>query len=443
MVARHLSQHDLTICLRVCQAWKELYHPRLWHHIDIYWDNNEIRRRDISRALKANGHLIHCLKFRSEVYDVLSTFLPFCPPTFQQLVSAEFDCSLEFVLDKDIAQFINLSSARWRRLTFRESIRPKLGIEFGPKSFKALFKHADTLEIFRMETRNSVAEKYIDQLLCTAPKLKELYLFGNYESIIGGWLDARVIAKSEWVCSDLEVFHCRIGNIPRPEITRTIARKTASKRVKRGTHEESVGLQRQIYSKLARHTKLRELRLGLRMDTKSVDYFRGNKEYWRQYDCLAMTVESGLDLLKGLKDLRVVGLEDMEIYIDGDTEQSWFAENWPNATIGQTDYFTDADNAPIHPDEWTAICRFLEICAPIDLKLIHMIPDTTIEAKHNRRYDCLVMFLDSGLDLLKGLKDLQEVELYFMDVGIGNAAEEAWVAENWPKARIGRTIYAS
>jgi hypothetical protein len=351
MVARHLNQHDLTVCLRVCRAWKELYLPRFWHHIDIYWDKNESRRRNISRALKANGHLIHSLKFRSEVYEVLRTFLPFCPPTFQQLTSAEFECSLEFVYDADIAQFINLSSAEWRRLVFRESIRPKLGIEFGPKSFEALFKHAKSLEIFRMETRNSTAEKNIDRLLCTAPKLKELYLSGNYETILGGWLDARVIVNSEWVCADLEVFHCRIGNIPRPDITRTIARKSASKHVKRGTKEESVGLQRQIYSKLARLTKLQELRLGLQMDTKSADYFRGNKEFWRQYDCLAMTVESGLDLLKGLKDLRIVGLEDMEIYIDGDAEQSWFEENWPNVTIGQTDYFTDADNAPVHPDE--------------------------------------------------------------------------------------------
>ena len=259
MVAHYLTQHDLTVCLRVCRAWKEMYHPRLWEHIDIYWDKNETRRRAISRALKANGHLIHSLKFRSEVYCVLEDFLPFCPPKFQQLTSAEFDCSLEFVNDPDIAQFIDMSSAKWRRLVFRESIRPKLGIEFRFKSFEALLKHADTLEIFRLETRNSVEVKLIDQLLCAAPRLKELYLSGNYETHLGGWLDAREIVQSEWVCQDLEVFCCRIGNIPRPEITRTICQKPATKRhVKSGTMEESIDLQRRVYAKLARLTKLRD-----------------------------------------------------------------------------------------------------------------------------------------------------------------------------------------
>ncbi|KAF9126621.1 hypothetical protein BGX30_015159, partial [Mortierella sp. GBA39] len=300
----------------------------------IYWDKKETRRRAISRALKANGHLIHSMKFRSEVYCVLEDFLRFCPPKFQQLTSAEFDCSLEFVNDPDIAY-----SAKWRRLVFRESIRPKLGIEFSRKSFEALLKHAGTLEIFRLETRNSVEDTHIDQLLCTAPRLKELYLSGNYDTSLGGWLDARTIVKSEWVCQDLEVFRCRIGNISRPEITRTICRKPAAKRhVKRGTMEESINLQRQVYAKLARLTKLRVLRLGLPMDTNSKDYSRGNKEYWRQYDCLAMTLESGLDILKRLGSLRTVGLEDMEIYIDDDKEQTWFAENWPHATIGQSDY---------------------------------------------------------------------------------------------------------
>ncbi|KAF8934774.1 hypothetical protein BGZ47_010214 [Haplosporangium gracile] len=229
--------------------------------MEVYTEGDKEKAwHDISRTLKANGHLIHSLKFRSELDCVLDDFLPFCPPKFQKLTSAEFESTLEFVLDKEKL--------------------PK----FGPLSFEALLKHADTIEIFRMETRNSVEEKHIDQLLCTAPKLNELYLSGNFKTTLGGWLDALVISQSEWVCLDLEVFHCRIGNIPRPEITRTISRKPASKHVKSGTQEESIELQRLVYAKLARFTKLRELRLGLQMDTKSADYYRGNKEYWRQYD---------------------------------------------------------------------------------------------------------------------------------------------------------------
>ncbi|KAG0368595.1 hypothetical protein BGX24_002763, partial [Mortierella sp. AD032] len=93
---------------------------------------------------------------------------------------------------------------------------------------------------------------------------------------------------------------------------------------------------------LGRLTKLRELRLGLSVDpTRYPNYQRGDREIYRQYDCLAMTLDSGLDLLKGLKELRVVGLEDMEVYIDGDGEQSWFAEHWPLAKIGYEDYRED------------------------------------------------------------------------------------------------------
>lgn len=60
------------------------------------------------------------------------------------------------------------------------------------------------------------------------------------------------------------------------------------------------------------------------------------RSYYKLYDCLAMILDSGLGLLRGLKNLRIVGLEDMEIYIDGDSERSWFAENWPDAKISTT-----------------------------------------------------------------------------------------------------------
>lgn len=143
-----------------------------------------------------------------------------------------------------------------------------------------------------------------------------------------------------WVCSELEVFECQIGIIPRPDITRNILDGPASGHACDGTTQESIDLQRKVYAKLAQLTKLRELTLGFPIHTK-YKYKHGDKEYYRQYDCLVMTLESGLDLLKRLKELRVVGLEDMEVYGDGEKEQSWFAEHWPHATIGVTDYSTD------------------------------------------------------------------------------------------------------
>lgn len=40
-----------------------------------------------------------------------------------------------------------------------------------------------------------------------------------------------------------------------------------------------------------------------------------------------MNLGSGLDLLKGLKELKVV------VYVKGEKERAWFKEKWPHATI--------------------------------------------------------------------------------------------------------------
>lgn len=46
-----------------------------------------------------------------------------------------------------------------------------------------------------------------------------------------------------------------------------------------------------------------------------------------------MSLESGLDLLANLGDLRRVDLEDMNVEIGNPAEQAWVAEHWPLATV--------------------------------------------------------------------------------------------------------------
>ena len=48
----------------------------------------------------------------------------------------------------------------------------------------------------------------------------------------------------------------------------------------------------------------------------------------RLYECLAMTLDSGLDLLRDLNKLERVGLQDMEVYV-GEMEREWMEANWP------------------------------------------------------------------------------------------------------------------
>ncbi|KAF9152778.1 hypothetical protein BG015_004733 [Linnemannia schmuckeri] len=288
-------------------------------------------------ALRTNSNLIQSIRLvcLHQTHESLGIFWEHCPPNLPQLDSMQI--SGQFTPTWMLLPFYHPSSSlvKWKKLVFRmEGYR---SYTYGRDFFGALYKHARTLEVLRLEMRAYVMGDRVDRLMLLAPNLKELYILGDYMDGNGGYLDARELVKADWVCTDLEVFACRIRNIPRFDITRPIGRDFGRERVQQnqdGTLEESIELQRQVYSKLARFTRLRELQLGFPVNSRTSYYkHRRDEEKYRQYDCLAMTLESGLDLLRGLKDLSTVGLEDMEVYIHDDKKQTWFAEHWPHATF--------------------------------------------------------------------------------------------------------------
>ncbi|KAG0273735.1 hypothetical protein BGZ95_010477 [Linnemannia exigua] len=174
-----------------------------------------------------------------------------------------------------------------------------------------------------MEIKSSLSSQQTNHLLCSAPNLKELYFACTHEVNLGGWLEAGAIVQSDWICNNLEVLACKISEIPRPDITREIYFLEPDRHLHPGSPQRSMELQRQVYSKLAKLTKLRELRLGFVLDSTHPSYALEDEEIFRQYDCLAMTLESGLDLLKNLQNLQVVDLSNMEVYIDGESERSF------------------------------------------------------------------------------------------------------------------------
>lgn len=53
-----------------------------------------------------------------------------------------------------------------------------------------------------------------------------------------------------------------------------------------------------------------------------------------QYGCLEMTLESGLDQLKSLKNLRVLGVQRMAQRI-GIKEVQWMTQHWPKLRVIQ------------------------------------------------------------------------------------------------------------
>ncbi|KAF9120646.1 hypothetical protein BGW39_011205 [Mortierella sp. 14UC] len=354
-IAPFLSQQDLARCLCVCRAWKALFHSHFWTHIDLDWDgDNKAWQRNVGRALKANRHLVRSIKLRLHEDDHFQSFLKQCPPVFPLLTSADLKAPFEDdYADHKVLRFANLSSEGWKRLIFRKVKDAMSILEFDKYPFEQFLRCvAPTLEVFRTYSLSLVRMREVNRLLRTALNLKELYIYGGADIVGENWLDAEAIVDTEWVCENLEVFACRIGNIPRPDITRDINSSPAEYRVREGSMQESIDLQHQMYTKLARFSKLRELTLGFPLDAEEVANDDRYKEHYQQYDCLAMTLDSGLDLLKGLRKLRKVGLVDMEVYIDGEREQAWFKEHWPNVKFEVSDEIADEENEGASAGEW-------------------------------------------------------------------------------------------
>ncbi|KAF8946049.1 hypothetical protein BGZ47_001434 [Haplosporangium gracile] len=176
-------------------------------------------------------------------------------------------------------------------------------------------------------------------------------------------LSAKDLATGEWVCKDLETFHCAIKDIPRPDIKTQKNGRPLVGRMHRGdSMEESFRVQRLVYEQLGRLWKLRELVLGYRScegDERFGGFATDEDRGWEQgiteadsysvdsassptspaapnnindvddsdengckdqeededmptgllYDCLAMSLESGLGLLGGLTELKWLSLE--------------------------------------------------------------------------------------------------------------------------------------
>ncbi|KAG0051285.1 hypothetical protein BGZ89_003601, partial [Linnemannia elongata] len=324
MFISHLTQFELACCIHVCKAWSKMTHPFLWRDIrdppptykiddsndddnddnDIYnfnYDEYKKPRYDhhdtkgvtacaSSGALEKNGHLVESISIQTSMF-FLDSFLTGCPSTFPRLKSlsidgAEYSDGSEYNNDeseKDLAQLLDRCSAGLRLFSFSPRLenfewthRDREGYKIGDKTVEALIKHAATLEVVR---------------------------FG-----------------------DLEVFGCAIRGIPLPEIPRT---PIIQGKVRSGTHQESLDLQRQVYTKLARFTKLRELRLSTQLDEWTNEYRKISKRHVWQYDCLSMTLESGLDVLKDLQNLRAVELWYLDNGICNAEEMEWFQTNWP------------------------------------------------------------------------------------------------------------------
>ncbi|KAF9079418.1 hypothetical protein BGX23_004145, partial [Mortierella sp. AD031] len=126
------------------------------------------------------------------------------------------------------------------------------------------------------------------------------------------------------------VFKIKITCIPRPDVTKLLDGRQRDDALKETRAQVGKQLQKRIYERLSRFINLEELCLGHgakenRRLSHSDDAIDG-EDY--QYECLEMTLESGLDQLKGLKNLRVLDVRMMAQRI-GLKEVQWMTQYWP------------------------------------------------------------------------------------------------------------------
>ncbi|KAF9084441.1 hypothetical protein BGX23_010515 [Mortierella sp. AD031] len=317
-----------------------------------------LRRLPVLRTLWIN--LTHYMPFS---YETLThTLRNSCPHLF--------DCVFEgAVADADLSLLLSQASNRgWRTLIFKSKF-----VGLGPKSIEAILQHAaGTLETIRFDNSGPLLRSHhVHRLLCTAPNLKRFVgllddrsqekdvrldageVFGETSTIAPGYS-----TFSDWACVSLESFRCKIIGIPRPDLkTRTNGRPLTGPlhSTDNYTLEDSYRLQRQIYSQLGRLCNLKELCLGSDYHAGATNFAILRSERWREgtyYDalniqqgrqdeCLSMTLESGLDLLSGLKELRGISLSGMQTGFWKPAEQEWTRKHWPKLKPGYWDPYWD------------------------------------------------------------------------------------------------------
>ncbi|KAF9139459.1 hypothetical protein BGX30_007925 [Mortierella sp. GBA39] len=317
-------------------------------------------------------HLCLSVTMRLYIKEIAETLSTSCPALNVGVFGGQ-DLDLT---DQELAMLIESSAGGWRILAVDTHCI------FGPLSAAAVVvggRHARTLENFRVTTGNlDFPSPMIQELLCTATRLKRF----EGRSFHRDWapmihISAKDLVQGEWACKDLETFHCAIKDIPRPDIkTRKNGRPLVGRMHRGDSMEESLRLQRLVYEQLGRLRKLRELVLGYRscdgderfggfvtdedlgweQGITEADYFstdsptsssnikdgagsdvdEGNEEDEEDedmptgllYDCLAMSLESGLELLRGLTELKWLSLEGTSHCVK-EGERKWMANQWP------------------------------------------------------------------------------------------------------------------
>ncbi|KAK3811115.1 MAG: hypothetical protein J3Q66DRAFT_58902 [Benniella sp.] len=227
-------------------------------------------------------------------------------PNLDKLILRESNSS-----DNDVAALLSSSHHGWREIT----LRGKLTAIKGP-AMEVLMQQCPVLEKLVVDRCEYFPGGDTVRVLASSPNLHTLIDSIDHTSMTTR-IHASIFADRyphtgslrEWACeASLTSLRIRITGVPRPDVPRC--------RVLESHPGQGREIQSQVYDRLARLTKLESLWLGERI------FPRG------QFDCLELSLESGLHKLSGLKSLKELGVVSLALKV-GVEEVQWMTENWP------------------------------------------------------------------------------------------------------------------
>ncbi|KAF9146050.1 hypothetical protein BGX30_004743 [Mortierella sp. GBA39] len=257
----------------------------------------------------------------------------------------------EFVPDAVVASVLSANRKGWRNVSV-----PTLDT----LSSEALVQHSITLESLQVKDTPGFTSAQMCQILSTSPYLHTFMILAEGECmdphvshiLAEDFIDLDPVTNSlrPWPCaSTLKLFRAKILGIPRPDITLTYYGCTRGEPAVGNGEEDNVAvvlqethsgqgreLQARVYERLSSFTRLMVLGLGHDdrdfgnennfVEEPSGAWVLGDQAY--QYECLDMSLDSGLQKLETLRDLEELNIFRMATCV-GVQEVKWMTKAWP------------------------------------------------------------------------------------------------------------------
>ncbi|KAF9132559.1 hypothetical protein BGW39_011824 [Mortierella sp. 14UC] len=339
--------------MRLAPLYEQKPHPRLkWFSLGAGYDpeytrlDSEIAAaifvpflKGCSPALKVDGvNLSYSWEFfHPAVNDALAT-LTGTRPRYFEIPSGEYDQQQDEALASTL---LNLWVRQRQDLNPPQEVWTSIQVKgcptSSPRAFRAIIEACQHgLENLLIYLGQRITSQEIQTILHTSTSLRRLSFFHIPRPLF----DYRAMLQSSWNCTrTLTQLDIHITNIPRPDVLFDWRgdkippeRKTPNHT---GAIQESRAFQRDVYTRLASLVNLETLELGTSCPQLSMveiffpDGQKGSFDRNQQLCCLEMTLDSGLEILSTLKNLRILLVESMEHRI-GIRELKWFERAWPN-----------------------------------------------------------------------------------------------------------------